>query len=926
MNEHKKFIIIDANALLHRSFHALPPLTTKQGQLVNAVYGFTSVLLRVLKEFKPAYVVAAFDMKKKTFRHEEYAEYKAGRVKQPDEFYAQIPLAKRVLQAFGIATFEQEGYEADDIIGTVVERNKKLQTHNIIVTGDKDAFQLINSHTTVYTLRKGMNDTVTYDAAMLKERYGLRPEQMIDFKAIAGDPSDNIPGVKGIGEKGALDLLHQFGSLETIYHDLEQKDSSTAVKPRYARLLSAHKEQAMMSQHLATIVRQVPIDYSLEQCALGAYDHDAVMVLFRELEFKSLLARLPDSLSSNKTDKAPHQHQKQETNEPPSPAGQIPGLHASMKAKYQLINTNEEFVKFLSSALQQKRFAFDTESTGLDPFRAQMIGASFCWQEGQAYYLNLKDNPIWRTKLRPLMENPQVKKFGHNLKFDIEMFQQAGIGVAPPFFDSMVASYLLNPGTRGHGLDNLAFEVFGYQMQPITDLIGKGKQQVTMDLVPLDKVAWYAAEDADYTFRLCEYFRTELEEKNLHALFTDIEMPLLPVLASLETNGVKIDSVFLGQLSKEIGHKLQILERKIHRQAGVEFNINSPLQLKEVLFEKLKISTEGIGKTKTGLSTAAAQLDKLRDKHPIVPLLGEYRELSKLQSTYLEALPRIVNPKTGRVHTSFNQTVTATGRLSSSEPNLQNIPIRTEEGKKIRCAFTAEPGFKILSADYSQIELRIVASLAGDEKMIASFKNNEDIHRRTAADIYNIPLDEVTDTQRYEAKEVNFGILYGMGAWGLASRKGMSRERARAFIEKYFYAHQEIQEYLAATITLAHEQGYVETLFGRRRYLPEINSGMPQVRAGAERMAVNMPVQGTAADLLKIAMIKIYQRLPGVSKRTRMILQVHDELVFEVPHADIDKVAEFVRKEMNSAAILKVPIKTEVSVGDNWGSLESIGN
>jgi len=912
--DHKKFIIIDANALLHRSFHALPPLTTKKGQLINAVYGFTTVLFKVFKEFKPSYMAVAFDLKKKTFRHDEYKKYKAGRIKAPDEFYSQIPLAKKVLEALNIPVFAKEKYEADDVIGTVVEENKNKDIENIIVTGDKDTFQLIDDHTKVHTLRKGISDVVTYDVQLLKQRYGISPEQMIDFKAIAGDPSDNIPGVKGIGEKGALDLLKQFGSLDNIYKEIDKKGDKAKLKPRYLKLLKEHKKEALLSKKLVTIVRNVPIEYDMERCKLQPYDKQKVFKLFKELEFKSLLARLPkvkEPLKKEKDSGSEAVEQKAEKK-------------SAKSVDYKLVNSETDFTDFMAKAQKQEAMAIDTESTHIDPFRAKLLGISFCWQEGRAFYLNVKDNPVWLEKIKPLLEDKSLDKFGHNIKYDIAMLRQVDIELQPVSFDSMVASYLLNPGLRGHGLDNLAFEIFGYQMQPIEDLIGKGKKQISMDLVPLDRVSWYACEDADYTYRLCRYYKLELEEKNILGLLEKIELPLISVLATLEQNGVKIDSGFLGTMSREVGRKLSTLEKKIYKQAQTTFNINSPLQLKGVLFEKLNISTEGISKIKTGISTAAAELEKLKDKHPIIPLIIGFRELSKLKSTYLDALPKLVNLKTGRVHTSFNQTITATGRLSSSDPNLQNIPIRTEEGRKIRKAFIAEKGYKIISADYSQIELRIVASLADDEKMIESFKNDEDIHRRTAAEIYNIPLEEVTKDQRYEAKEVNFGILYGMGAWGLASRKGMSRERARAFIEKYFVAHEKIQEYLATTISLAHEQGYVETLFGRRRYLPEINSSMQQVRAAAERMAVNMPVQGTAADLMKIAMINIQKDLPKVSKNTKMILQVHDELVFEVPATEVSKVAEFIAQEMNEVYKLKVPIITEVAVGDNWGKLEEI--
>lgn len=925
-NKHKKFIIIDANALLHRSFHALPPLTTKDGRLVNAVYGFISVLLKVLKEFKASYVAVAYDMRGKTFRHEDYAEYKAGRVKAPQEFYDQIPLSKEVLEVFGIPVFEKQGFEADDIIGTVSALNKKKDIETIIVTGDKDAFQLIDDHTTVYTLRKGMSDTVLYDQKALEDRYGLTPAQMIEYKALAGDPSDNIPGVKGIGEKSALELLKQFGTIEKIYGEIRSKGEEANIKPRYVKLLKEHEKEAFMSKQLATIVRDVPLDYSNEKCQLKPIDKEKVFHVFQELGFKSLLSRLPDIKADAKEEEEERgdEKAKEDKKEKESQKAKMPIRKESKEVQYILVQTDGQFADFLAEAREQTAMAVDTESTSLDPFRAKLLGISFCWEEGRAFYLDVKANPIWLEKLKPVLENEKIQKFGHNLKYDLAILKQAGIVLAPISFDSMVASYILNPGSRGHGLDNLAFEVFGYQMQPITDLIGKGKDAITMDLVPVDKVSWYSCEDADYTYRLCRYFKPELEEKRLTKLFDEIEMPLIPVLAMVEENGVKIDTTFLGTMGKDLSRKITSLEKKIYELAGMTFNINSPLQLKEVLFGRLKISTEGISKTKTGLSTAAAQLEKMKDKHPIINLLTEYRELAKLQSTYVDALPKLVNPKTGRVHTSFNQTITATGRLSSSEPNLQNIPIRTEEGRKIRQAFIAGKGFRILSADYSQIELRVVASLANDEKMIEAFKKGEDIHRRTAADIYNIPLDEVTDDQRYEAKEVNFGVLYGMGAWGLASRKGMSRERARAFIEKYFYAHRQIQDYLAQTIQTAHDQEYVETLFGRRRYLPEINSEMGQVRAQAERMAVNMPVQGTAADLMKMAMINIAKKLPSVSPKTKMVLQVHDELVFEVPAGEVAKVGEFIRQEMNSVYALAVPLKTDVSVGPNWEEQEKI--
>lgn len=922
MSKHKqKFIIIDANAVLHRSFHALPPLSTKKGMLVNAVYGFVTTLLKAMREFKPDYIAVAFDRKAPTFRHDEYEQYKAKRVKAPQEFYDQIPLAHQVLDALRIPVFEMDKYEADDIIGTMAAENEKKDVENIIVTGDMDTLQLIDDHTKVYTLRRGLSDTVTYDESLVKQRYGLVPSQMIDFKAIAGDPSDNIPGVKGIGEKGAIDLLKEYKTLEGIYEAIDKKADKVKIKPRNLKLLKEQKKEAFMSKKLATIVRDVPVKFKLEDCQVQPYDRDKVFPLFQELEFKSLLGRLP---VLEQRLELPSKV-KEETATTESTEKSLKTLSKEGKGeKYKLVDNNKDFASFLAELKKQKAFAVDTESTSIDPFRAELLGISFAWQPQEAYFVYTKGREAWLKDLRTILENKQIEKYGQNLKYDIAMLKQAGISLEPATFDTMVASYLLNPGTRAHRLDDLVFTEFGHQKIPTESLIGKGKKQLPMDTVPKQKLSDYSCEDADYTYQLYQVFKERLQEQNIYGLFQKMEMPLVPVLEQMEENGFKIDIKFLASMAKKVGKKIHELETKIHQKAKSKFNINSPLQLKGILFEKLKIDTKGIGKTKTGLSTAAAELEKMVNAHPIIPLIMEYRELSKLQSTYIEALPRLVNPKTDRVHTSFNQTITATGRLSSSEPNLQNIPIRGELGKEIRKAFIAEKGNKIISADYSQIELRIIASLAGDEKMISSFKKGEDIHKRTASEIYEVPIDKVTPDMRSGAKEVNFGILYGMGAGGLAERKGITREKARAFIEKYFTVHQSILEYLENTKTLAHEQGFVETLFGRRRLLPEINSSMLQVRAAAERMAVNLPIQGTAADLIKLAMIAIQHKLPKVSPEAKMILQVHDELVFEVPEHEVKKAAKLIAEEMDSVYKLRAPIKTEVAFGDNWGDLEDI--
>ncbi len=932
--KNKTFLILDANAILHRSFHALPPLQTKDGTLVNAVYGFITTLLKALKEFKPSYVAVAFDKKGPTFRHEQYKEYKATRVKAPQEFYDQIPLAHDVLDAFRIPVFEKDGYEADDVIGTMAKQTED-KANVIIATGDMDALQLIDDHIKVFTLRKGMSDTVVYDSAAVKERYGLTPKQIIDYKALAGDASDNIPGVKGVGEKTATELLKEFGDIETLYEELERNSPrAEKLKSGVKEKLSKDKKNAFMSKKLATIVFDAPVNFALEDTAAQPYDHDKVFSLFQKLEFKTLLSRLPSQQSTiftkedsqtSSTD-APTDEPVYEkiTARKPLPKFEIP---QDEDVEYTLVDTDEKFDTFYKELKKQKEIVIDTETTSLEPHDARLLGISFSWRGEQAWYVGLPviDDKKTFAKIRQVLEDQGVKKIGHNLKYDVQILKLAGIEVNPISFDTMIASYVLNPGTRQHNLDSLAFQEFGHQMIPTTALIGVGKKQITMDRVPQDKLSWYSCEDADYTYRIYEKLSKMLVKNNMAGLFEKIEMPLVPVLTDMELAGIKIDVPFLDVLKKKLAERLTKLTAEIYKHAGKEFNINSPLQLKEVLFEDLQVGVDmKIKRTKTGLSTAASELEKLAGQHPIIEPLMEYRELSKLQSTYAEALPKLVNKKTDRVHTSFNQTVAATGRLSSSDPNLQNIPIRTELGNEIRKAFIAERGFTLISADYSQIELRIVASLANDEKMIESFQKGEDIHKRTAADVYEIPLDEVTKEQRYAAKEVNFGVLYGMGVIGLASRKGITREHAREFIDKYFAVHHWIKEYVDSTKALAHKIGYVETLLGRRRYLPEINSSMPQVRAQAERMAINMPVQGTAADIMKLAMMEVFHKLSNVSPKSRLLLQVHDELVLEVPDADAKKVARFVAETMDTVYKLKVPIETEVAVGKNWGEMEEM--
>jgi len=917
----KKFIIIDANSLIHRAFHALPPLTGRDGEVVNAVYGFANIFLKALKDFKPDYIACCFDVDKNTFRKKEYAEYKAHRKEQPSELYHQFPLIKQLLEAFRVPVYEKKGFEADDVIGTIsdIVNKKHKDVKNVVVTGDMDMLQLVDNNTEVYTLKRGISDTVIYTGQAVQERYGFGPEQVVDYKALRGDPSDNIPGVMGIGEKTATQLIQTFETLEKIYIFIDSikdpKQDSEKLKDKgikegvYIKLRD-HKKEAFLSQWLATIKRDVKTDFVLKDAEVEPFNTEQVIELFQSWKFNSLISKIPQAEKI--------MHEKQGTLFSADIQPEQVEEDFKIKDGYYLINNKEEVKEFVDKLKEKEEFVFDTETDGLDVFNSKLLGVSFSWKPGEAYYVTTK---YLNDDIKKIFEDEKVKKIAHNLKFDYEVMKTFGFDVQGLFFDTMIASYLLNPGTRQHSLDALSFTELGYRMQPITDLIGEKKsKQIDLSEVQVDKVANYSCEDADITWQLYEKLSEKLDDAIIDGVLSKIEIPLIEVLAEMERNGVRIDIKFLDKMSKELGKRIIQSEKEIYSIAGQEFNVASPKQLKEILFEKMEIPTSGLSRTKTGISTAAGELDKLKGKHKIVDSILEFRELSKLKNTYIDPLPKLVD-KDDRVHTSFNQTITATGRLSSSNPNLQNIPIRTELGREIRKAFIAKKGYSILAVDYSQIELRVIASLANDKKMIRAFEKKADIHTQTAAEIFDIKPEEVSKEIRYRAKAVNFGVIYGQGPRGLAQGTGITYDEAQDFIEKYFESFIDIKNYIDETIALTHELGYAETLLGRRRYLPEINAHHPQLRSQAERMAVNHCIQGTAADLMKLAMINLHKRLEKEFAQIQiyMLLQVHDELVFEVKKDLIEHASKIIQHEMENVYKLRAPIEVEIGVGENWG-------
>lgn len=905
----EKIIIIDGNALIHRSFHALPPtLRTEKGVLVNAVYGFASFLLKSLSEFKPEYIVLTLDKKGPTFRHKMYSEYKATRIKAPDELYEQIPIIKEVAKSLNIPIFELSGYEADDLIGTLSKLKEISDLEKIIITGDLDTLQLIDKNTKVYTMSRGMSNSVLYDEEKVKERYGFTVDKIIDYKALRGDPSDNIPGVKGVGEKTATDLILDFESLEGIYKAVEENDDK--LKKRTIELLSKDKEQAFLSRKLATIDNNVSLEFNKELARCNFSDLSKLEKLFTELEFRSLLKKSQEVQRlylGNSKDKK--ELKELETKKKTNKKKDINSLVLTQKK--DLNKLKENILSEGKTCLKTLNILIKDEEV--------FQGVSFSLKEGEAFFVEKK----FLLEFKEVLESDKVEKIGHNLKNDYLKLKDIGISLNSLNFDIMLASYLLNSSNNKHELDDIAFRELGLYSN--TDKLEKKTSiQLSLDLDGPDikKEIHQSNYSCQLTLQIKKVLAKKLKEEELVSVFNDIEMPLIEVLGEMENSGILFDSQPIKKLEDDLTKKIAILEKEIHKLAGEEFNIKSPKQLREILFTKLELPSKGIKKSKTGLSTADDELGKLMDVHPIITKIRDYRELTKLLTTYVIPIPEIVNKKTSRIHSHFNQAVTATGRLSSTDPNLQNIPARTPEGQIIRQSFVAKKGCLILALDYSQIELRLAAHLSEDEKMIKAFLNNADIHRTTAAEINDVKIEDVSKKMRQEAKAINFGIIYGQGPHGLSQAAGIPYKDAKKFIEKYFKSYPGIRKMMDNSILSAEEKGYSITFSGRKRFLPEINSSLIMIKKAAERVAINAPIQGGAADIIKLAMVKIYELIKNDRENIQLLLQVHDELLFEIKESKLNYYLKEIEKIMTEVVKLKVPLQVGISQAKNWGDLK----
>ncbi len=880
--------LIDGSAYIYRAYHAVRGLSNSSGLPTNATFGFTHMLIKLMQGRAPDYIAIFFDAKGPTFRHKRFADYKANRPPMPDDLVQQLPWIRRVTEAFNLPVFEMSGYEADDLIGTLAQSAQQQGFRVIMVTGDKDFMQLVTEGCTIWD---PMKDAVI-DPAAIRQTYDLDPRQLIDVMALSGDPSDNIPGVPGIGRKTAVDLIQTFGSMDGVYSRID-----AVTRKKQQENLIRFRDQALLSRELVTIDTHAPIAFDRQRLKTQAPDHQALTQIFAELEFRQL--------------------QREYARQDPS-----------AERDYGAIMDREALDALVHLLEQSKRFSLDTETTAQDPMQARLVGLSFSLKPGQAWYI-----PVGHTypgapeqlsprlaldRLQAVLNDPEIEKIGQNIKYDWTVLRRHGADLRGVAFDTMVASYLINPGKRAHGLDQIALDYLGHKTISYKEVTGTGSNAVTFDQVPLEKAVPYACEDADITLAAYQVFAPLLQEHGLTNLMQTVEMPLLPVLLEMEMTGVCVNAAKLSELSQSFAAQLTVLERQIHELAGEAFNINSSQQLGRILFETLDLPVQKKTKKKTGYSTDVAVLTSLAHSHELPALVLRHRTLAKLKSTYTDALLELIHPQTGRIHTSFNQTVAATGRLSSSDPNLQNIPIRTEEGREIRKAFVPRDGWHFISADYSQIELRILAHCSEDPILIQAFKNDEDIHTRTATEVFQIFPQMIDDQLRRQAKAINFGIIYGMSAFGLARDLAISNRMAQTYIDHYFSRYRGVKAFIDRTIAAAHDTRQTSTLLGRIRQLADIASPNRSLRQFAERMAINTPIQGSAADLIKLAMINVDRALKQNGMQTAMLLSVHDEIIFEAPPQELEEAKSIIREEMERVWDLAVPLKVNIACGDNW--------
>lgn len=904
-DEQPLLLLMDGHALVHRAFHAITTSLTirKTGEEVRGVYGFANTFLKVLEDRRPTHCAIAFDLPTPTIRHQAFAAYKAQRPSMPDDLRGQFPWIKQLLEAFQIPIFEMDGYEADDILGTLCRLAEEKQVQTLILTGDTDTLQLVSPWVRVLMFMSGQNQVI-FDEVKVAERYGgLKPFQQPDVKALQGDSSDNIPGVPGIGAKTAIKLIQQFGSIESLYDHLPE------VEPvRIRQTLEENKDAAVQGKWLTTIVRDLPLELDMEASTFWKYDRQDVLALLRELEFNSIVPRVPEGKRSSNGASAP-----------PVPVAEV---------DYLTVDTPDKLEKMVSSLQKADAFAFEAETTGPQAMNTDLVGLSFAAEKGEAFYLPLAHEEGEQLPKRetletigPLLQNPALKKMSHNAQFSMTVLGEVGIEVEGLEQDVMIAAHVL--GEKAVSLKALAFSRLSEELTPLNDLTGTGRKQVTLAHVPIEKTSEYACANVDMAFRLQDQFNVELKKEGLTHILDDLETPLVPVLVRMQRHGIALDTALLATMSESLGTQLGHLEQQSYEAVGHMFNISSPQQLAVLLYDELKLA-KGKRTASGGYSTDAAALENLRGAHPVVDSVLEYRRLSKLKSTYVDALPLLVNPRTGRVHTTYNQAGSATGRVASSDPNLQNIPVRDEDGRLVRNAFIAEgaPEWTLLAADYSQIELRVMAHLSMDPGLLEAFRRDEDIHSATAALVHNVPLDQVTSGMRRLAKVMNFGIIYGLSAFGIAQQTELSPDEGVVFIQNYFEKYAGIKQYIDETKEQVRNHGYVETLLGRRRHIPEVSSSNFQVRQAGERMAVNMPVQGTAADIIKIAMVRLDETMRRLKLRSRMLLQVHDELIFEVPQEELEEMQGLVLDIMPKAMELAVPLKVDLKKGDTWGEME----